>query len=57
MATGKVTPDNVAPSEPTIDTMLMMSATAGNREKMNSASAWVAITKSTVIVFISSQLP
>ena len=57
LGTGKVTPDKVAPNEPTIDTMLIMSATAGKREKMKSANACVAMTKRTVIAFINSQLP
>lgn len=46
-----------SPSDPTMDTILMMIATAGNREKMNRASAWVAIMKSTVIPLSSNQLP
>ena len=56
-STIKVTPDKVAHNEPTIETTLITREPAGNRENMNNPRACVAITKSTVIMFISHQLP
>ena len=41
---GKVTPDKVAPNDPTIDTILIMILIAGKRENRKTASACVAIT-------------
>lgn len=50
-------PDKVAPKEPTIDTMLIISEMAGNNENRNNPNDCVAIMKSIVIIFISHQLP
>ena len=41
---GKVTPDKVAPNDPTIDTILIMILIAGKMEKRNTANACEAIT-------------
>ena len=48
---GNVTPDKVAPSEPTIDTILIMMLIAGKGEKRNTARAWDAITNRTEVRF------
>ena len=50
-AAGKVTPDKVAPSEPTIDTILIIILIAGNRENRKTANACVAITNRTLVRF------
>jgi hypothetical protein len=42
---GKVTPDSVAPNEPTIDTILIIMLMAGNRENRKTPKACVAIMK------------
>ena len=57
LGTGKVTPDKVAPREPTIETTLITNDIAGNSENKNSPKACVAMMKSTVMIFISHQLP
>ena len=40
--TGNVTPDRVAPSDPTIEAMLMMMLSAGKSENMKTPNACVA---------------
>jgi hypothetical protein len=57
LVTGKVTPDKVAPKEPTMETILMMREIAGNSENRNNPKACVATTKSAVSIFINNQLP
>ena len=42
MGTGKVTPDKVAPKEPTMETILMIREIAGNSENRNNPNACVA---------------
>ena len=48
---GKVTPESVAPSDPTIEAILMMMLIAGKIEKMKTPSACVATTNSTAVRF------
>ena len=48
---GNVTPDKVAPSEPTIDTTLITIAIAGNNENRNTANACVATTNKIAVKF------
>ena len=54
--TGNVTPERVAPNEPTIDTTLIMILNAGNREKRNTANAYVESTNNAEVRF-SGQNP
>ena len=54
--TGKVTPDSVAPSEPTIDTILIMILSTGKTEKMKTANACVETTNK-IAVRLSGQKP
>ena len=49
--TGNVTPERVAPNEPTIDTTLIMILNAGNREKRNTANACGESTYNSLVRF------
>ena len=53
---GKVTHDSVAPSEPTIDTILIMILSTGKTEKMKTANACVETTNK-IAVRLSGQKP
>ena len=53
---GKVTPESVAPSEPTIDTTLMTIPIAGKSENRNTAKHYVATTNRAEVRF-SGQNP
>ena len=54
---GKVSPESVAPSEPTIETTLMTSDNTGNKAYKMTATDCVAMMKSTVIRKKSHILP
>ena len=53
---GKSHPDSVAPSEPTIDTILIMILSTGKTEKMKTANACVETTNK-IAVRLSGQKP
>ena len=48
---GNVTPERVAPNEPTIETTLIIKLSAGNKENRNTANACEAITNKIAVRF------